>query len=52
MKIIDEKGYLITERYYKAGSLVELSCHAMQIQVPDDNLRWWQASNLVTQGIM
>lgn len=51
MKIVDEKGHHISERYYKAGSHVELSCYAAQIQSPEDTLTWWQANTLLAKGI-
>ncbi|KAK7577988.1 hypothetical protein V9T40_010193 [Parthenolecanium corni] len=51
VKIVDEKGHHISERYYKAGSHVELSCYAAQIQSPEDTLTWWQANTLLAKGI-
>lgn len=51
VRIVDEKGHHISERYYKAGSHVELSCYAAQIQSPEDTLTWWQANTLLSKGI-
>ncbi|XP_065210789.1 uncharacterized protein LOC135838895 [Planococcus citri] len=51
LKIIDEKGNIISERYYKAGSHVELSCFAAQIQSSVDTLTWWKANTILAKGI-
>jgi len=49
--ILDEEGHTVTERYYKAGSAVELSCVARQIETPSDSLMWWRGSKILTSGI-
>ncbi|XKL58991.1 hypothetical protein PGB90_000007 [Kerria lacca] len=51
VKIVDEKSQRISERYYRAGSHVELSCFAAQIQSPVDTLTWWKANTILTKGI-
>lgn len=37
---MDENSHEVADRYYKAGSAVELTCIASQIEDPSDYVMW------------
>jgi len=48
---MDEKGQETWERYYKAGSAVELTCLAQHIEPPADIVEWRLANMPLTKGV-
>lgn len=48
---MDEKSHETSERYYKAGSAVELTCLAKHIEPPADSVEWRFGVNTLTNGI-
>lgn len=48
---MDEKNHETSERYYKAGSAVELTCVATHIQSPTDTVTWKLAGKPVNEGV-
>lgn len=53
LKIVDESGRQVTERYYKAGSTLELTCLATQVGGSGDDhpLTWRYGDSTLTKGI-
>ncbi|XP_049817614.1 uncharacterized protein LOC109600743 [Aethina tumida] len=53
VRIEDESGRQVTERYYKAGSSLELTCHATQVGGPskDHPITWRHGEGTLTKGI-
>lgn len=54
VKIVDESGRVISERYYKAGSGMELTCIAQQVgdtTSPDHLISWRHGDRTLTKGI-
>ncbi|KRT86250.1 Immunoglobulin, partial [Oryctes borbonicus] len=53
VRIVDELGRAVTERYYKAGSGLELMCIAVQVGGPteDHPISWRHGDNTLTKGI-
>jgi hypothetical protein len=49
--IMDENNHEVSERYYKAGSAVELTCIATQIEEPGDYVNWRHGDIALTKGI-
>lgn len=49
--IMDENSHEVSERYYKAGSAVELTCLATQVEEPGDYVTWRQGDLTLTKGI-
>ncbi|XP_039277039.1 uncharacterized protein LOC111055703 [Nilaparvata lugens] len=53
VKITDEARHEVTERYYKAGSVVQLTCKAVQVEAvgEDETMIWWRESEPLTKGV-
>ncbi|CAH0562482.1 unnamed protein product [Brassicogethes aeneus] len=53
VRIVDESGREVTERYYKAGSSLELTCHATQVGGPskDHPIIWRHGDRTLAKGI-
>ncbi|XP_031336320.1 uncharacterized protein LOC116165782 [Photinus pyralis] len=53
LTIVDESGREVTERYYKAGSALELTCIATQVGGAGENrpITWRQGDRTLTMGI-
>ncbi|XP_065206415.1 zwei Ig domain protein zig-8-like [Planococcus citri] len=52
VQILDEKGRPVSERYYKAGSMVRVSCVAKQAEGnPADSIVWSTRGKLLSTGI-
>lgn len=49
--IMDENNHEVSERYYKAGSAVELTCLATQIEEPGDYVSWRHGGVTLAKGI-
>nr|CAD7413206.1 unnamed protein product [Timema cristinae] len=49
--IMDENNHEVQDRYYKAGSSVELSCLATQVEEPGDVVSWRHGDTLITMGV-
>lgn len=51
--IVDESNREVTERYYKAGSALELTCIAVQVGGPGENhpISWKHGNRILTIGI-
>ncbi|XP_054278326.1 zwei Ig domain protein zig-8-like [Macrosteles quadrilineatus] len=49
--ITDDKQHAVTERYYKAGSAVELTCLASHVETPGDNVTWRREDRPVDKGV-
>lgn len=49
--VMDEKSQETSERYYKAGSAVELTCLARHIEPPTDTVEWRLGTFVLTQGV-
>ncbi|KAJ9589255.1 hypothetical protein L9F63_017540, partial [Diploptera punctata] len=48
---MDENSHEVTERYYKAGSAVELTCLATHLEEPGDQVTWRYGDVTLTKGI-
>lgn len=48
---MDEKSHETSERYYKAGSGVELTCLARHIEPPTDTVEWRLGASTLTHGV-
>lgn len=53
VQVMDESGRVISERYYKAGSSLELTCSASQIGGGADNISiaWKHGERTLSKGI-
>lgn len=53
IKIVDESGHKVVERYYKAGSALELTCIATNIGVPEEEppMVWKHGERILSNGI-
>lgn len=53
VKVMDESGRVISERYYKAGSSLELTCSALQIGggVENISIAWKHGERTLSKGI-
>lgn len=53
IKIVDESGREVTERYYKAGSALELTCIAENVGAPEDEqpITWRHGDRTLSEGI-
>ncbi|XP_049831211.1 uncharacterized protein LOC126272415 [Schistocerca gregaria] len=51
VSVTDEKGHLVSERYYKAGSAVELTCVATRLQGPHEAVVWRHGDATLTTGV-
>ncbi|EEB17660.1 conserved hypothetical protein [Pediculus humanus corporis] len=49
--IVDEKNHEVSERYYKAGSSVELTCIATHIESPVDHVTWNLKNVVINDGV-
>ncbi|KAJ9585194.1 hypothetical protein L9F63_003020, partial [Diploptera punctata] len=49
--IMDENSHEVSERYYRAGSAVELTCVATQLEEPGDHVTWRYGDVTLTKGI-
>jgi len=49
--IMNEKSDEISERYYKAGSAVELTCLATQVEETGDYVSWRHGDVILSKGI-
>lgn len=49
--IMDENNHEVSERYYKAGSAVELTCLATQVEEPGDYVTWRHGDITLAKGI-
>ncbi|XP_069678410.1 zwei Ig domain protein zig-8-like isoform X2 [Periplaneta americana] len=49
--IMDENNHEVSERYYKAGSAVELTCLATQVEEPGDFVSWRHGDVTLAKGI-
>lgn len=49
--IMDEKHHETSERYYKAGSAVELTCLATHIESPTDSVTWRLGTVTLKDGV-
>ncbi|KAJ9585125.1 hypothetical protein L9F63_003077, partial [Diploptera punctata] len=49
--IMDENSHEVSERYYKAGSAVELTCLVTQVEEPADYVTWRHGDVTLTKGI-
>jgi hypothetical protein len=48
---MDENSHEVTERYYKAGSAVELTCVATQVEESGDYVSWRRGDITLAKGI-
>lgn len=48
---MDEKNHETSERYYKAGSAVELTCLATHIESPTDSVTWRLGTVTLKDGV-
>jgi hypothetical protein len=48
---MDENNHEVSERYYKAGSEVELTCIATQVEEPGDYVSWRHGDVTLAKGI-
>ncbi|KDR23452.1 hypothetical protein L798_05816 [Zootermopsis nevadensis] len=48
---MDENNHEVSERYYKAGSAVELTCLATQVEEPGDYVTWRHGDTPLSKGI-
>ena len=53
IKIIDESGRMVIERYYKAGSTLELTCLVKQFGGSNEynRISWQHGDRTLTEGI-
>lgn len=53
VKIVDELRRAVTERYYKAGSALELMCIAIQVGGPTEEhpITWRHGDRTLSKGI-
>ncbi|XP_049831012.1 V-set and transmembrane domain-containing protein 2B-like [Schistocerca gregaria] len=51
VNVTDDKGHLVSERYYKAGSAVELTCVATHLQGPQEAVVWRHGDATLTTGV-
>jgi hypothetical protein len=49
--IMDENSHEVSERYYKAGSAVELTCLATQVEESGDYVSWRHGDVTLSKGI-
>ena len=49
--IMDENSHEVSERYYKAGSAVELTCLATQVEETGDYVSWRHGDVTLSKGI-
>ncbi|XP_067002752.2 uncharacterized protein [Anabrus simplex] len=49
--IMDDNNHEILERYYKAGSAVELLCLATQLEDPGDFVTWRHGDEVLNKGV-
>ncbi|XP_068083540.1 opioid-binding protein/cell adhesion molecule-like [Anabrus simplex] len=49
--IMDENNHEVLERYYKAGSAVELLCLATQVEEPGESVIWRHGDEVLTKGV-
>lgn len=50
VQIVDEQMHPVSERYYKAGSAVELTCLAGQLEGPGDTVHWSRGRQPLSQA--
>ena len=48
---MDENSHEVAERYYKAGSAVELTCLATQVEDSEEAVTWLHGYVTLTAGI-
>ncbi|XP_034240173.1 uncharacterized protein LOC117644670 [Thrips palmi] len=51
VQIVDENMHPVSERYYKAGSAVELTCLAGQLEGPGDTVHWSRGRQPLSAGV-
>ena len=49
--ILDENSHEVSERYYKAGSALELTCIVIQVEEPEDPVSWYHGDATLSKGI-
>lgn len=48
---MDENDHVVSERYYKAGSAVELTCLATRLEAPMDRVLWKHGEKVLVSGV-